>query len=136
MIRRPPRSTLFPYTTLFRSPLGGDERTEYAQGMPTVPLSDPKIPAGMQLFNLYLNYSVTYFWDKHAMQVAPGDYTQAKSFDFVRSSDLQQTSGLIETIKNPLESRIWFNYPGQPNSETIKDITAGKPSRVGRILDD
>src|SRR3712207_8005908 len=25
MIRRPPRSTLFPYTTLFRSPLGGVE---------------------------------------------------------------------------------------------------------------
>src|SRR3712207_7239962 len=24
MIRRPPRSTLFPYTTLFRSPLPGD----------------------------------------------------------------------------------------------------------------
>src|SRR2546430_13757674 len=24
MIRRPPRSTLFPYTTLFRSPLAGD----------------------------------------------------------------------------------------------------------------
>src|SRR5256885_5126046 len=26
MIRRPPRSTLFPYTTLFRSPLPGDHR--------------------------------------------------------------------------------------------------------------
>src|SRR3989441_13146064 len=26
MIRRPPRSTLFPYTTLFRSHLGGHER--------------------------------------------------------------------------------------------------------------
>src|SRR3712207_8974749 len=26
MIRRPPRSTLFPYTTLFRSVLGGDPR--------------------------------------------------------------------------------------------------------------
>src|SRR5690349_24009385 len=25
MIRRPPRSTLFPYTTLFRSPTGDDE---------------------------------------------------------------------------------------------------------------
>src|SRR5258706_8286019 len=24
MLRRPPRSTLFPYTTLFRSPRGGD----------------------------------------------------------------------------------------------------------------
>src|SRR2546425_9169391 len=28
MIRRPPRSTLFPYTTLFRSPTPGDERRE------------------------------------------------------------------------------------------------------------
>src|SRR5437016_7512711 len=26
MIRRPPRSTLFPYTTLFRSPRRGDDR--------------------------------------------------------------------------------------------------------------
>src|SRR3712207_8447362 len=26
MIRRPPRSTLFPYTTLFRSPVGLEER--------------------------------------------------------------------------------------------------------------
>src|SRR2546426_2396223 len=26
MIRRPPRSTLFPYTTLFRSPFPGEER--------------------------------------------------------------------------------------------------------------
>src|SRR5256886_11739782 len=32
MIRRPPRSTLFPYTTLFRSRLGGDalERAQRA----------------------------------------------------------------------------------------------------------
>src|SRR5256885_11479821 len=28
MIRRPPRSTLFPYTTLFRSPLRGRDRLE------------------------------------------------------------------------------------------------------------
>src|SRR2546429_2219844 len=28
MIRRPPRSTLFPYTTLFRSPLTPDEAQE------------------------------------------------------------------------------------------------------------
>src|SRR5688572_32404276 len=31
MIRRPPRSTLFPYTTLFRSPT-------YREGFPQVPL--------------------------------------------------------------------------------------------------
>src|SRR5690349_22839469 len=30
MIRRPPRSTLFPYTTLFRSPLGGVDHAPHA----------------------------------------------------------------------------------------------------------
>src|SRR5438874_6006118 len=30
MIRRPPRSTLFPYTTLFRSHGGGGESNEFA----------------------------------------------------------------------------------------------------------
>src|SRR5258708_28260349 len=33
MIRRPPRSTLFPYTTLFRSILDGDDH-EIAQKLP------------------------------------------------------------------------------------------------------
>src|SRR2546429_5977130 len=32
MIRRPPRSTLFPYTTLFRSVLGRDTRPGIAHG--------------------------------------------------------------------------------------------------------
>src|SRR5256885_7041277 len=32
MIRRPPRSTLFPYTTLFRSNAGGREMTENGMG--------------------------------------------------------------------------------------------------------
>src|SRR2546430_7655901 len=34
MIRRPPRSTLFPYTTLFRSPM--------QNGIPTVCVNDPQ----------------------------------------------------------------------------------------------
>src|SRR2546429_3258606 len=32
MIRRPPRSTLFPYTTLFRSPIGGGRRPVIREG--------------------------------------------------------------------------------------------------------
>src|SRR5256885_11951823 len=32
MIRRPPRSTLFPYTTLFRSPHRGEQRGDVAGG--------------------------------------------------------------------------------------------------------
>src|SRR4030066_1888990 len=42
MIRRPPRSTLFPYTTLFRSPIvpptsRGCPTEEYASGTPFTP---------------------------------------------------------------------------------------------------
>src|SRR3989449_6905155 len=41
MIRRPPRSTLFPYTTLFRSislALGGDEITTTVEGRERYPV--------------------------------------------------------------------------------------------------
>src|SRR2546427_12849395 len=37
MIRRPPRSTLFPYTTLFRSPENQDPRGRADGGAPGVP---------------------------------------------------------------------------------------------------
>src|SRR2546426_8631544 len=33
MIRRPPRSTLFPYTTLFRSPYGYTDESSLARGL-------------------------------------------------------------------------------------------------------
>src|SRR2546422_3895966 len=33
MIRRPPRSTLFPYTTLFRSPAGGERGAARGQSV-------------------------------------------------------------------------------------------------------
>src|SRR5687768_18029734 len=39
LIRRPPRSTLFPYTTLFRSELLRKEWIAPSEGLPDVPLS-------------------------------------------------------------------------------------------------
>src|SRR2546422_4827548 len=67
MIRRPPRSTLFPYTTLFRSPLG--QKICYSDCTENCPLSPLRAPRrfrnpkiGQQLgaqptprFNLMLN---------------------------------------------------------------------------------
>src|SRR5256886_17510939 len=45
MIRRPPRSTLFPYTTLFRSDRDGHERRRFVRGVaehhPLVPRAPP-----------------------------------------------------------------------------------------------
>src|SRR5256885_11584150 len=52
MIRRPPRSTLFPYTTLFRSArrlrvreAGGPARPEPAQPVARLPHADPHVLA-------------------------------------------------------------------------------------------
>jgi len=44
----------------------------------------------------------------------------------------------VESIKFPLENRIWFNYPGQPKSGlgTAVSGTFDKPTRIGRVLDD
>src|SRR3712207_8088508 len=40
MIRRPPRSTLFPYTALFRSPLLGDHTDQLDRGADLLGLRD------------------------------------------------------------------------------------------------
>src|SRR5256885_5183713 len=45
MIRRPPRSTLFPYTTLFRSPLAGRK--------PELCLVSPRTPRSPSVLILY-----------------------------------------------------------------------------------
>src|SRR2546426_12641068 len=50
MIRRPPRSTLFPYTTLFRSVVvRGEMRVEAGRG---VLAPDPKDPASLRRLGL------------------------------------------------------------------------------------
>src|SRR5258708_29618732 len=47
MIRRPPRSTLFPYTTLFRSALGLDRRASFQLARrPLLPRSRARLHRG------------------------------------------------------------------------------------------
>src|SRR3712207_8294542 len=49
MIRRPPRSTLFPYTTLFRSPDQGDMFTALAAGQIDAAMTDTSIVLAEEL---------------------------------------------------------------------------------------
>src|SRR5437764_10332943 len=48
LIRRPPRSTLFPYTTLFRSPGHHDrgERSRHGRRDPRLATADPELRTG------------------------------------------------------------------------------------------
>ena len=103
-------------------PLGKTERVEYNQGVSSIPFSDPPslVPQGLQLpFNAYLNGRNTYIWDKHAYAVAGGDYTKARIKHWTHlATNTNITANTIESIKNPLENRIWFNYPGQVGNST------------------
>ncbi|MBV8278127.1 MAG: hypothetical protein JO170_23095, partial [Verrucomicrobia bacterium] len=115
-------------------PEGGHQRVEYNQDV-DYPYSDSVTPSGMNLYNEYLNYRDTFYWDQHAMAVAPYDYTQAVVYHFQHTPDFLSTGRLLEAVGHPLESRIWMNYPGQNGSAFEAGITVGQPSLIGRVLD-
>ncbi|MFY9986153.1 MAG: RHS repeat-associated core domain-containing protein, partial [Chthoniobacterales bacterium] len=115
-------------------PAGGHSRVEYNQDV-NYPFSDSLVPSGMDLFNEYLNYRDTFFWDQHAMAVAPYVYTEAMVYHFQHTPDGASTSRLLEATCKALESRVWRNYPGQGQSAFQNGVYIGKPSLVGRVLD-
>src|SRR5256885_3860092 len=59
MIRRPPRSTLFPYTTLFRSERLSEERTELWHRLSDQ--HDPEVRAEIHEIDAQLDL----LWDEH-----------------------------------------------------------------------
>ncbi|MFA6701023.1 MAG: hypothetical protein WCS28_12745, partial [Thiomicrospira sp.] len=123
-------------------PLGYTERLELKPGVSTIPYSDSAalIPQGIVApFNRYLNYRNTFYWDKYAYQMGGGNYTKARIKHWVHwAQNTNVISEPVESIKYPLESRTWFNYPGQPSSGlgTAVSGSYNQPTRQGRVLDD
>src|SRR5690242_20618921 len=63
MIRRPPRSTLFPYTTLFRSQYWAEEWTlegRYVERTTPAILAKHRFPTAMKIQDLILNGNTRY----------------------------------------------------------------------------
>ena len=84
-----------------------------------------------------MNARNTFYWDKKRMLEAPGDYTKAKIFHFPHTRDLTQKSPALECVKEPLENRVWFNYPGQTSSSSSgTEGTTHAPNRVARVIED
>jgi RHS repeat-associated protein len=123
--------------------MGFSEREEWLEPAP-VPFNDPVQPQGMPLppKNAYLDYRDSFHWDKNAYVVAGCtptggcDYSQARARHFAHQENAPDTvkSTTIESVKYPLENRIWYNYPGQPDSFHSGDST--EPIAVGRVLYD
>lgn len=118
-------------------PEGGTERVEYRDQPPGAGFEDPVgAPRGMQAFNRYLNFRNTYFWDKKAYHEARGDYSRARVMHWLHDANPSITGRILESEKAPLESRVWYNYPRQTWAGGINAGMIGRPSKVGRILDD
>jgi RHS repeat-associated protein len=106
-------------------PLGGKERVEYRDHAPGIFANDFPIPNASAIQNGGLDTGNTFFWDKRAMLLAPGNYTKARITHW-RSDANGVISGIVSSKKEPLENRVWYGYA---------DFSAS-PSQIARVLDD
>lgn len=114
-------------------PLGAKERVEYRDNAPGISTSDPTAPAISGIANYGLDVANTFYWDKKAMSVAPGDYTKATIKHWLLSPD-GSISGILSSEKKALENRIWYTYSGQQGNRQVG--TSASPSQVARVLGD
>lgn len=116
-------------------PLGQTERVEYLHEAAGIPFSEALAPAGMNLFNQYVNDRNTYYWNAKAYAEAAGDYTKARITHWLHAYDnANYTAGVIESTKEPLENRVWYNYLNQPWNGAAG--TSELPIAIGRVQDD
>ena len=134
-------------------PLGRTSYVEFDQSVDAGDTSggvmkDPtQIPTGMNTDNNNLQYRNTFIFDPNEYALAQGttlNYSLAKVVHWLHSYDGVNASRVIESEKEPLENRVWYNYPGQPNTfsfgvsstGTVTNGASNQPIAVGRVLDD
>jgi RHS repeat-associated protein len=122
-------------------PDGNSDRVEYNQSTTLgISGSDPpqSVPGGMATTNQYLYYRNTFYWSKKAFAAAYPDYTKAKIFHWLHTTDLTSTAGILESIKEPLEGRVWYDYIGQSPAlgGSLVVGSTNRPTYMGRVLDD
>lgn len=117
-------------------PQGATERVESRQVAPGIAFEEKTAPVGMMVQTNYQYYRNTFYWDKKAFHEAAGDYSRAKIFHWLHDLDMSFMGRILESEKSPLENRVWYNYPNQLRTYAIETNMVGKPSKVGRVLDD
>lgn len=115
---------------LVEAPFGGLDSvdSEFAAVVPTNMLVTP--------IDEFLTDRNTYFWGKQAYAMGAGNPYQATIYHFLHSLNSGIESGVLESIKEPLESRVWYNYPGMESGIQIGPQSVNEPIAVGRVLDD
>lgn len=132
-------------------PLGGMERVVYkiATTSTQLPGQEPStvVPSStdMDTLNGFLEYRNSFFWSKKAMKEmanpaspADADYAKAHLYHWLHSDVSDQAAGILESEKQPLERRVWYNYNGQANATSLPTgaNARSRPSKVGRVMAD
>jgi RHS repeat-associated protein len=119
-------------------PDGNRDRVEFNQSTNLgIPGSDvPQgVPVGLTTRNEFLFFRNTFYWDKMACAYTYGDYTKARIYHWLHTTNTAVTAGILESVKEPLEGRVWYDYPGQSLGPIFVG-SSNKPSHIGRVLDD
>jgi len=118
-------------------PIGGTELA-MAPINPIFSAPSEPIPTNMPVapFNGFLNYRNTYFWGKRAFDLGAGNPAAATIYHFLHAPDISTESSVLESVKSPLENRVWFSYQGQPQGNVLGAQSISRPIAVGRVLDD
>src|ERR1035438_7047536 len=112
MIRRPPRSTLFPYTTLFRSDTVDVIDTKTNAIRETIPVVAPFLPASLQKYKGANPNSVTLSLDETQLYVTDGNLNCVSVVALSGKNSGDQVGGLIPTGWYPNSG----SFSGQGNS--------------------
>lgn len=139
-----PNSSGPPRYVDIEDPLSNHEREEWLEPSSSSG-SDPSasVPVGMPqgVTNFWMNYRNSFHWNKDqytaaGCSVTGGcDYSKARLTQFTHFEATQAKATTINTRKEPLESRVWFNYPGQEDG-TLVQGSYQNPIATGRVLSD
>lgn len=105
------------------------------------------IPTGMCTFDYYMQNRNTFIFDANQYQLATAggslNYADAKVVHWLHTGDGSAVSRVKESEKEPLENRVWYNYPNQSNCDdipvtiggTVTNGASSEPTAIGRVLD-
>src|SRR5256886_8479862 len=125
MIRRPPRSTLFPYTTLFRSTVGTTAPGEYssAEGLGFFRSDD-----GGE------NWARVTQDPRPALRIGGGDLPVVRVDP--TNPDVVYTTGLV-TVKSSDGGKTWLSLRGSPGGDDYQNLwISPKDPRIIALVSD
>src|SRR2546421_3869693 len=118
MIRRPPRSTLFPYTTLFRSPKTGNVSTTFSF---TATVSDDHDPPGS--IQVRWDWTNDGTWDTSWATTKTAQHKLASAGNYTVVVQAMDTGGLTTRASHVVSVTALPPPPPPPNAPPSEDFS-------------